>query len=104
MESTPRTGRCAMHAMLWRRLDAPGHDACRLTKDADGWRLEGTAVFIEKGRPAQLHYEVTADAAFRSREGNVTGWVGDDPVNISILRRPDGAWTVNGQVAPAAGA
>ena len=43
----------AVGAVLWRRLDTPGHDACRLVRNDAGWQLEGTAVFREDGAMAE---------------------------------------------------
>ncbi len=88
-----------MHAILWRRLDAPGHDACRLTRHAHGWRLEGSAAFFHHGKPAQLHYLVAADTDFHSMYGDVSGWVDDRTLALNVRRGDDGAWSVNGQVA-----
>lgn len=80
--------------MLWRRLDVPGHDSCRLTRSIAGWRLRGTAVFRHDGDPARLDYEVDVDRDWRTREGRVDGWVGDRLVQIRIRRLAAG-WEVN---------
>jgi hypothetical protein len=71
---------------LWRRLDAPGHDTCRLLRLRDGgpavagWQLEGTAVFRhEDGRPAQLHYLVHCDESWRRPVA---------PLNVAQRGRP----------------
>jgi hypothetical protein len=87
-------------AVLWRRLDAPGHDACRLLRHGGGWRLEGAAVFRCEDGPAALAYEVSCDAAWLTREGAVRGWVGARPILHRIERSPDGTWTWNGTEAP----
>ena len=81
-------------AALWRRLDVPGHDACRLDEDVDGWRLHGTAVFRLDGSPARLDYRVECDRSWRSRSANVRGWVGSRAVDITIVRRDD-RWLLN---------
>jgi uncharacterized protein len=86
--------------MLWRRLDTPGHDACRLTGGRDGWHLEGAAAFLHEGAPAQLTYRVTCDAEWRTREGSVLGWIGGRPVSVAVQRSAEGSWTVNGTVVP----
>jgi hypothetical protein len=86
--------------MLWRRLDGPGHDACRLMAGDDGWRLEGVAAFQHDGAPACLAYEIHADAAWRTRAGAVRGWVGRRPVDVRIARTPAGRWMVDGDVVP----
>lgn len=80
---------------LWRRLDDEGHDAVRTVGMADGWALEGVAVFRHEGRPACLHYrtEIAPDGGARS--GAVTGFVGDQQVRIAIERR-HGSWFRDG--------
>jgi hypothetical protein len=86
-------------SFLWRRLDSAGHDACRLVEGADGWRLEGTAVFRDEGRAVHLAYEVTGDRQWRSQRGKVRGWIGVETVDIT-LARTEGAWTLDGAVVP----
>lgn len=83
-------------AILWRRLDQPGHDACRLRAAEDGWRLTGTAVFSLDGRPCHLSYTVDCDAAWHTRAARVDGWLGADDVEIAIEAMPDGRWRIGG--------
>jgi uncharacterized protein len=85
---------------LWRRLDTPGHDACSLEATADGWQLEGTAVFLHEGTPARLAYLVACDAAWRTRHGQVRGWLGRQSVDLTVVRTIDGVWTLNDEVVP----
>src|SRR5512139_1294869 len=80
-------------AMLWRRLDVAGHDACRLVERDDGWRLEGAAAFRHEGVPACLAYAVDCDREWRTRDGTVHGWLGGRPVDVRVARTPDGTWT-----------
>jgi hypothetical protein len=86
--------------ILWRRLDVPGHDACRLEETAGGWRLVGMAVFRHEGGPAQLEYEARCDRAWRSLGGQVRGWLGGRAVDVSIARVQDGGWTLDGAAVP----
>ena len=72
--------------MLWRRLDAPGHDACRLEPNGAGWRLSGCAVFLHEGRPAQVRYRVDWDESWRSTSGTAEGWVGDATISAAVVR------------------
>jgi len=90
-------------SILWRRLDTPGHDACRLDRSAAGWRLEGTAVFRHEGVPAQLAYYVTCDLAWRPQQGRVLGWLGAESLEFNIARTRAGEWTLNGSVVPNVG-
>jgi hypothetical protein len=85
----------------WRRLDAPGHDACRLIEDTSGWRLEGTAVFLHRGAAACLSYVVTGGKDWRTRRGSVRGFIGATSIDVTVVRSARGAWTFNG--VPAGG-
>jgi len=90
----------ANDAILWRRLDAPGHDACRLEEIEGGWRLDGAAVFRHGGKPASLVYQVACDSVWRTREGMVQGWMGTDRIDFRVGRTADGVWTLNDRIAP----
>jgi len=90
----------AIASILWRRLDTPGHDACWLHQEAGGWRLEGTAVFRHEGLAARLAYQVACDPAWRTRGGQVQGWLGTDSVALRIARTSAGEWTLNSAVVP----
>ena len=93
----------AIATILWRRLDAPGHDACRLDWSGAGWRLEGTAVFRHAGGPAQLAYYVVCDATWRPQQGHVQGWLGAESVELNVVRTQARKWTLNGLVVPGVG-
>ena len=82
-------------AMFWRRLDVPGHDACRLDETASEWKMEGTAVFRDQSRPAMLAYVVEGDAGWRAREARVRGWIGEQPFGVVISRR-GASWHLDG--------
>jgi hypothetical protein len=88
--------------VIWRRLDPPGHDACRLLDTGGGWLLTGTAVFRDAGGPACLTYRVECDRAWRAGAGLVEGWIGRNAVAIRLARTPDG-WTLNGHPVPSVG-
>ena len=83
-------------AALWRRIDTPGHDACRVVDGPSGHRLEGVAVFRQDGVPGVLRYGVTADDDWQSRQGFVRGWIGDRAVDYLVVRGDAGVWRLNG--------
>jgi hypothetical protein len=89
-----------LHTILWRRLDTPGHDVCRVEPSDEGWRLDGVAVFLHEGSPARLAYGVGCDAAWRTLDGFVRGFVGNRVVDIAIERRPHGGWIVDRRPVP----
>jgi hypothetical protein len=84
-------------SILWCRLDAPGHDACRLVARDGGWRLEGMAAFRHEGAPASLAYEAECDTAWRTTRSTVRGWVGDERFDLDITRAVDGPWILRGR-------
>jgi uncharacterized protein len=88
-------------SVLWRRLDIPGHDVCRLEESDAGWRLDGTAIFGEGQAPVQLSYSVLCDSSWRTQRGQVSGYVGAKAVEFQVARSAAGIWTLNG--APAEG-
>lgn len=88
-------------SILWRRLDGPGHDVCRLVEEDSRWLLDGTAVLLdERGQPTCLHYEVTCDRAWRTVGARVHGWIGDRAVELRVRRDGSGHWLLNDQLAP----
>ena len=89
-----------MSGALWRRLDTPGHDACRLEPADGGWRLDGTAVFLHEGGPARLDYHVTCDRGWRTERGHIQGFIGARAFDWRIVREPGGTWSVNGAAVP----
>jgi uncharacterized protein len=87
--------------IFWRRLDAPGHDACRLERHGESWQLDGAAVFRHTdGRPARLDYRVCCDKAWHTKWGRVRGWIGAGAVDFAIARNGRGDWTLNEEVVP----
>jgi hypothetical protein len=84
---------------LWRRLDTPGHDAAHVTRTADGWRLEGTAVFGHELGPARVEYWVDCAPDWTTRRAGVGGMVGDRRCDVDVSRSEAGEWRLNGEVA-----
>ena len=66
--------------IVWRRLDTPGHEACRLT----GQTLEGSAVFADP--PTALSYRVVCDASWRTQSVSVTGWIASRTIDLTFDR------------------
>jgi uncharacterized protein len=84
-------------SMFWRRLDMPGHDACRLDEATRDWRVDGTAVFRDQAGPAVLAYHVEGDAGWRTREARVRGWIGERSIDTAISRMGK-SWNLDGVV------
>lgn len=88
-------------SILWQRLDAPGHDACRLERSETAWQLDGAAVFRQAdGRIAQLHYRVRCDLHWHTQWGTVRGWLGDATIDFSVAHDAHGRWLLNDTPVP----
>jgi len=62
---------------IWKRLDAPGHDAAQLRQGQDGeYILEGMTVFRHESEPACLAYRVDLAPDWSTTRGSVTGFIG----------------------------
>lgn len=88
-------------SVLWRRLDTPGHDFCRLEKSDSGWKLEGVAAFLHEDAPACLRYRIACDRTWKTIDGAVHGYLAERAIAIRVNRASDGQWTLND--APLAG-
>ena len=90
-----------MFAILWRRLDLPGHEVSRLTQSDDLWELSGTAVFAHDQRPCALDYRVVCDQHWRTRSAHIQGTVGHESVALHATVSSEQRWQVNGIAQPA---
>jgi hypothetical protein len=81
-------------SMLWRRIDTPGHDACRLEQNGVGWRVEGAAVFRHPAGPACVAYSVQCDQQWRTVSGRVRGALGQRAIDYRVALRGT-TWTLN---------
>jgi uncharacterized protein len=88
------------HAVLWRRHDLPGHEACRVISLEPGWRIAGTAVFLYERQACRLDYTISCDAMWRTLAAKVSGWIGERDVEVEVLRDPSGSWRLNGRDCP----
>jgi hypothetical protein len=90
----------SVETVLWRRLDQPGHDACRLEPVHCGWRLSGTAVFGGGAVPTMLTYQLMCDRSWRTQHGRVVGWIGAKLIEYDVRRTTDGTWLLNQRPLP----
>jgi hypothetical protein len=86
-------------SILWRRIDTPGHDACRLEQRGAGWSLEGAAIFRHEAGPANIAYSVQCDDRWRTISGRVWGALGRRAIDYRVARR-EAIWTLNDVCIP----
>lgn len=87
-------------SLLWRRVDRPGHEASRLTKERSGWRLSGTAVFDHRGLACRLDYDIRVDVGWNTKSAVVEGWVGARTIRRAIAVSAARRWTLDGRPQP----
>ena len=87
-------------SILWRAIDWPGAEACRLCRVNAEWHLEGTAVFLHESQTCRLSYLIACDANWDTRSAVVSGWCGDEDVNLELFVDADHRWQRNGVTEP----
>lgn len=80
---------------FWRALYTAGHDAACLSEKAEGWILEGTAVYLKEGVPAALNYHLSLAPTWETITGSIRGRLGCALVSHDIQREGKG-WLLNG--------
>jgi uncharacterized protein len=81
---------------FWRRLDVPGRDAARVNRTASGRELFGQSVFLDPRGPAALRYVLDLAPDWSTREGRITGFIGERAIDTHIVRTQRG-WTLDGK-------
>jgi uncharacterized protein len=84
-------------SILWRRLDKPGHEAARLSFKDPCWQLAGTAVFAHAQQPCRLDYRVACSSAWQTLSGKITGWVGNNLIEVEVAADSENHWRLNGR-------
>ena len=88
------------HAIVWRRVDKPGHEYCRLTNTEAGARLTGVAVLSNDNTPHCIEYEINCDPTWRTLRCRLA----DNSTAVRTdweIRRDGQIWLMNGVEVPA---
>ena len=88
-------------SILWRAIYWPGHEACRLCRVGSEWHLEGTAVLLHEGHTCRLSYLIACDVNWQTRRATVSGWNGEQELNLELSVDADHRWHVNEVAKPA---
>ena len=87
-------------AILWRRVDRPGYESARLAHEGAIPVLLGRAAFADERGPCGFAYRIECDREWRTRDVEVSGWIGADPVAFRAAASASGEWTIDGLPAP----
>ncbi|HEY3134148.1 MAG TPA: putative glycolipid-binding domain-containing protein, partial [Gemmatimonadaceae bacterium] len=88
------------HTIIWRRIDIPGHEYCRLVESPAGARMSGIALVSHDNVPSYIGYEVECDVMWHALRCSVKASVGEQHMDLDI-RRQGKRWMLNGMDAPA---
>lgn len=83
-------------AILWRRLDTPGHEFASLSSVGTDWCLAGSAVFVYDQLPCRLDYSISCDVLWQTRSGRVSGRVGEQVIDLELSVSSDHRWFLDG--------
>jgi hypothetical protein len=88
------------HAIVWRRIDKPGHEYCRLQDTETGARMTGVAVLSNDKMPHCVEYQITCDTTWRTLRCKLA----DNSTSVRTdwdIRHDGDQWTLNGVEVPA---
>jgi len=88
------------HTIVWRRIDKPGHDYCRLVESETGARMSGIALLSHENLPTYIGYDVECDVMWHTLRCSVKASVGEQQASLDI-RRQGKRWMMNGTDVPA---
>ena len=88
-------------SILWRRLDRPGHEFARVYSQESFNILAGTGSFAHEGQACRLDYLIRCDSEWRTMSCQVTGWLGNQPIEIDISVYANQRWRLNGTACDA---
>jgi uncharacterized protein len=98
----PESHRQFQRAVLWRNLNFPGSDYCRLWQTPEGWLLEGTAsAALDDHHPLLATYQIHCDSQWRTHRVEVERIVGNDIGKLSLLVETAGVWQSAGKTVAA---
>ena len=86
---------------LWRRLDQPSFDHCRLVQLPDAFIIGGVLLTMHDGRPLQVHYNVFCGMDWTTRAVHVQTVQGDTTSRLELRRDPTGEWWRDDESLPA---
>jgi hypothetical protein len=85
----------AQDFILWKSIQFPGHEACRMVYRARQWHVDGVAVFSYGEKPCQLSYAIRCGPTWETRSASVKGWVGNKRIQIRLNVDAKRHWSLN---------
>lgn len=85
--------------IIWRRLEAigAGHEFARVFTENSKRFLEGAAIFVDEKKSCRLDYKIECNENWETLSAKVSGFSGDEKIEIEIAAESNGIWTMNGE-------
>jgi hypothetical protein len=83
--------------ILWRRLDLPGAEYCKLWREDDKWHLQGTVVLKLDDRPLQAHYRIECNAKWETERVEVDLEVAGESHALRLTADDERRWWSDGE-------
>ncbi len=88
-------------AAAWRHQHArDGFEVAYFTLVADGYRVRGSTVAVEDGRPWTVSYDIALDDSWRTRRAILSSDTLAGTATADVAHDGSGAWRVDGVPAP----
>ena len=86
-------------SIVWRRFEAigAGHEFARVFSERSKHFLEGTAIFVDQKKFCKLDYKIECDEIWKTLNAKVSGFAGDEKIEIEIAADSNKIWTMNGE-------
>jgi hypothetical protein len=81
-----------LRTVIWRRLDQPSMELCRLSENESGFLLNGHVFSALQHVARNVRYQILCDRAWTTQRVNVTVQLGDDVETLDIRRESNGRW------------
>lgn len=86
-----------IEAVLWRRLDEPASEHCRLWETADSYVFEGRVLTVVDRSPAEVRYTVDCRREWETCIAQVMLIRGESTREIELRRDERGVWWKDGE-------
>lgn len=84
-------------SIIWRRLDLPAHEFARISFTNSKNFLNGTAIFLFENQFCKLDYIIECDENWETSSAKISGFVGDEKIEIEVLVDSNKIWKMNGE-------
>ncbi len=86
-----------LRTVLWRRLRKPGLEYCTLSKNDEGWQLDGTVILADNDYPLFVRYQVLCTITWNTRLANLELQMGATEQSLQIIADGQRRWKVAGK-------